>query len=50
MQKLIHNGPSKYPGANFVVKADGAKLSLQFANREDVARDLKIGDVVERHL
>ena len=51
LKELIKNGPHKYPGANFVIKADtGFKSSLSFADRDLVVRNLRYGDIVERHL
>lgn len=55
LRKLILNGPEQHPGANFVeVHApDGSsnKISLFHArNRVKISDELKIGDVVERHL
>ncbi|GAO15382.1 hypothetical protein UVI_02010460 [Ustilaginoidea virens] len=55
MEKLrtcIRNGPSVWPGAQCVIKSGdgGYKISLKFADAEMVARELTIGDVVERHL
>ncbi|ROT36198.1 DNA-directed RNA polymerase III subunit RPC1 [Sodiomyces alkalinus F11] len=51
LRKCVQNGPSEWPGAQMVIKKDdGYKLSLKFVNRTQVARDLKVGDVVERHL
>lgn len=55
LRKLILNGPEEHPGANFVevVNSDGTvnKISLAFArNRVKIADELKIGDLVERHL
>ena len=55
LRKLILNGPEEHPGANFVevANSDGTvnKISLAFArNRVKIADELKIGDLVERHL
>ncbi|PRP89125.1 polymerase (RNA) III (DNA directed) polypeptide A [Planoprotostelium fungivorum] len=59
LRKLIINGPDQHPGANYVDKNDGNRrsdnmnknsLSLRFANRDRVAKELKIGDIVERHV
>lgn len=61
LRALVRAGPDHHPGANFVV-SNSASLSndsspacsfkrfLRFGDREKVARELKIGDVVERHL
>lgn len=51
MRKAIRNGVKVWPGANGVVKKEGGyKVNLKFGNRDKVAQDLSIGDIVERHL
>ena len=55
LRKLILSGPDVHPGANFVEvsQPDGtmSKISLFHArNRVKIADELKIGDMVERHL
>ncbi|KAK2738077.1 DNA-directed RNA polymerase iii largest [Colletotrichum kahawae] len=52
LKECVRNGPNIWPGAQQVIKNDdgGYKISLRFGNRNQVAQDLKIGDVVERHL
>jgi DNA-directed RNA polymerase III subunit RPC1 len=50
MRKLVLNGPDIHPGANFVECANGIKLFLQYVNRKKAAEELKIGDIVERHM
>ncbi|KAI4858889.1 beta and beta-prime subunits of DNA dependent RNA-polymerase [Hypoxylon rubiginosum] len=53
LKQCIANGPNVWPGAQAVLKQEGDnsfKVSLRFANRDQVINDLKIGDVVERHL
>lgn len=51
MRKAIRNGVKVWPGANGVVKKEGGyKVNLKFGNRDKVAEDLSIGDIVERHL
>ena len=55
MRALILVGPEEHPGANFVeiLQEDGKmnKISLFYArNRAKIADELKIGDVVDRHL
>ena len=44
LQRLIKNGPSRYPGAKYVITEKGKILCNYFK------RELKIGDIVERHL
>lgn len=50
----IRNGPNNYPGANYVQMLDRPnKISLRFSNPQlikNIIRDLKYGDIVERHL
>ncbi len=52
LRKYVLNGPDKHPGANYVIKTSkgGARLFLKYADREFVANNLEIGDIVERHL
>lgn len=51
LQRLIVNGPEIHPGANYVVKQmENNKRNLRFGDRVKIAKNLHIGDVVERHL
>ncbi|KAK9768440.1 DNA-directed RNA polymerase III subunit C1 (rpo31) [Basidiobolus ranarum] len=50
LRKNVLNGPDIHPGANFIVQGNGFKKFLKYAKREQIASDLRIGDVVERHL
>lgn len=50
LRKLVLAGPHEHPGANFVEFADGEKRSLLFADKEMTSKELKVGDIVERHL
>ncbi|CAD7700847.1 unnamed protein product [Ostreobium quekettii] len=50
MQACILNGTSVHPGANMVIKQDGSMFALKRADRRKVSRELKAGDIVERHL
>jgi DNA-directed RNA polymerase III subunit RPC1 len=51
MRVHIRNGPSKWAGANQIHrKGEEIKRSLQFGNRHEIARNLGIGDIVERHI
>ena len=50
LRKLIVNGPETYPGANYIEFHNKGKVNLLFGNRKNRAEELKIGDVVERHL
>ncbi|KAJ8955952.1 hypothetical protein NQ314_006801 [Rhamnusium bicolor] len=51
MRKLIINGPDIWPGANYVQQKGSAfKKFLKYGNRERLAQELMLGDMVERHL
>ncbi len=57
LKKLILNGPEIHPGANFLIKYDKNsidsyenKIYLGYPNRKKICEELKIGDIVERHL
>ncbi|KAI1850587.1 hypothetical protein JX265_004297 [Neoarthrinium moseri] len=53
LRKCVQNGPSIYPGAHAVIKLDGDgsyKQGLKYGDRAEVAKKLRYGDVVERHL
>ncbi|KRH94948.1 RNA polymerase II largest subunit, partial [Pseudoloma neurophilia] len=46
LQKMVNNGPYKYPGANFITRIDGQKIDLRFPNNNI----LTLGCIVERHM
>ncbi|KIX00695.1 uncharacterized protein Z518_09760 [Rhinocladiella mackenziei CBS 650.93] len=51
LRQRVRNGTKIWPGANYVYKKDGDfRIFLKFGKPEHVARELKEGDVVERHL
>ncbi|EGV61865.1 DNA-directed RNA polymerase III subunit C1 (rpo31) [Yamadazyma tenuis] len=51
LQKLILSGPDVHPGANYVLKQnENTKRNLRFGDRVKIAKNLHIGDVVERHI
>ncbi|KAL2754016.1 hypothetical protein ACRALDRAFT_1075933 [Sodiomyces alcalophilus JCM 7366] len=52
LRERVRNGPNVWPGAQHVIKRGdgGYKISLKFGNPNQVAKDLQVGDVVERHL
>lgn len=47
---LVRNGANKYPGANFVFKKARGRTYLQDLQFAKKNLELKLGDVVERHL
>jgi len=55
LRKCVRNGPDVHPGANLIrMKGDGPEggfvKSLAFGDRERAAQQLRVGDVVERHM
>ena len=51
LRKLIINGPDRYPGAHYIISKDTQdKFNLSIDNRRKKADELKIGDIVERHI
>ncbi|KAH3863264.1 DNA-directed RNA polymerase III subunit RPC1-like [Dreissena polymorpha] len=51
MRKLIINGCDEHPGANFIQQRHtNIKRFLRYGNREKIAKELKTGDIVERHM
>lgn len=51
LQRLVYNGPDVHPGANYVAKQnEPGKRNLRFGDRAKLAKNLQIGDVVERHI
>lgn len=50
LRKMVRRGALIYPGANYVRKPDGGIISLSVDRRERIAEDIRIGDVVERHM
>jgi len=51
LKKLVINGPSIFPGVNYITRPDGVKIRLDFVeDRSLIADSLEIGFLVERHL
>ena len=53
LQKLVQNGPSVYPGANYVIKnyAKENEITVDLRHRnKKIPIQLEFGDVVRRHL
>ncbi|MBU5682498.1 MAG: DNA-directed RNA polymerase subunit A' [Candidatus Aenigmarchaeota archaeon] len=49
LRKLILNG-NNYPGVNYVIRLDGIRIKISERNKEEIAKLLDIGWIVERHL
>ena len=50
LQELVKNGPAQHPGAVMIRKANGRSTLLKYGDRKQAARDLALGDVVDRHM
>lgn len=50
MREFIRNGPKTYPGANYILDSAGNRKFLLYGNREWLAKNIKPGDTVERHM
>jgi len=50
LKTFVRRGPDIYPGANYVISADGKRFDLRYADREELANNLSLGFIVERHL
>eukprot|EP01127_Copromyxa_protea_P009398 TRINITY_DN2218_c0_g1_i1.p1 TRINITY_DN2218_c0_g1~~TRINITY_DN2218_c0_g1_i1.p1 ORF type:complete len:1419 (+),score=297.20 TRINITY_DN2218_c0_g1_i1:362-4618(+) len=51
MRTLVLRGPDVHPGAKLIVDKEGTRsMMLKYGDRVARARELKIGDTVERHL
>ena len=50
MQRLVRNGPDVWPGAKYIRIAEtGVTKTLKYPDREKLAAELKVGDIVDRH-
>ncbi len=50
LRKFVERGPTKYPGANYVVRPDGKKKKITDETQEQLLEELQPGFIVERHL
>lgn len=50
LKKIIKNGPTLHPGANYVIRPDGVRKKVTEENRNDIAEEIDIGYIVERHM
>jgi DNA-directed RNA polymerase III subunit RPC1 len=46
----VINGPDVHPGATYLTTHGDQKRFLKYGNRQKMAQELKIGDLVDRHL
>ena len=51
LRELVQNGVDEWPGAKYVRRSsNGITISLKYADRDEVAANLQIGDTVDRHM
>lgn len=50
MRKLVLNGSDVWPGANYVIRPDGRRKKISESNKEEIAKELAPGYIVERHI
>jgi len=50
LRRLILNGPENWPGANYVIRPDGRRKKITETNKEEIAKEIAVGWIVERHL
>ncbi|MEM5843649.1 MAG: DNA-directed RNA polymerase subunit A' [Candidatus Aenigmatarchaeota archaeon] len=49
MRRLVLNG-TNWPGANYIIRPDGRRKKVTNENKEDLAKELAPGYIVERHI
>lgn len=47
---LVLNGPDIWPGANYIIRPDGRRKKITEQNKEDIAKEIVPGYIVERHI
>tara|TARA_Y100000310_G_scaffold75462_1_gene71755 strand:+ start:13110 stop:15863 length:2754 start_codon:yes stop_codon:yes gene_type:complete len=50
LKKFVENGPTEYPGANYIIRPDGKKKKITEETKEASVEELQPGYLVERHL
>ncbi|MBN2367548.1 DNA-directed RNA polymerase subunit A' [Candidatus Woesearchaeota archaeon] len=50
LKKFVERGPTKYPGANYIVRPDGKKKKITEETKEALIEEVEVGYAVERHL
>ncbi|MEM5811209.1 MAG: DNA-directed RNA polymerase subunit A' [Candidatus Aenigmatarchaeota archaeon] len=50
LKKYILNGPNIWPGANYIIRPDGRRKRITEENKEEIAKEIQPGYIVERHL
>ncbi|KAI8613763.1 hypothetical protein BC830DRAFT_1130691 [Chytriomyces sp. MP71] len=50
LRENVINGTEKHPGAQYITLANGIKRFLKYGDRKKLANELRVGDLVQRHL
>jgi DNA-directed RNA polymerase subunit A' len=50
LKSCIKNGPNIWPGANYISRPDGIRKKVTEENKKEIANELDVGFIVERHL
>ncbi|KAJ3099768.1 hypothetical protein HK100_004836 [Physocladia obscura] len=50
LKENVINGTEKHPGATYITLANGSKRFLKYGDRKKLANELRVGDMVQRHL
>jgi len=50
MRSLVLNGSENWPGSNYVIRPDGRRKKITDLNKEDIAKELDAGFILERHI
>ena len=50
IKKIVANGPSIWPGANYVLRPDGRRKKVTEMTKEEIAEEITPGYIVERHI
>ncbi|KAJ3348238.1 hypothetical protein HDU83_001425 [Entophlyctis luteolus] len=50
LKENVINGTEKHPGATYITLANGIKRFLKYGDRKKLANELRVGDIVQRHL
>jgi DNA-directed RNA polymerase subunit A' len=49
LKKIVLNG-TKFPGANYLIRADGRRKKITDQNKEEIVNEVESGAIVERHI
>lgn len=50
VRALVVRGPNVWPGANYVIRPDGRRKKITDLTRDEIAKEINPGYVVERHI